>query len=93
MSPQDNPPKQPVDAGLATGDAGQVADVAIAACPRCGTDVTQTGFIAVVETYQAYNRSGGKVVKSYKTHSELSMLRCTLCCAPLHVTLAELLGD
>lgn len=80
------------EAALASGIAGQAGQPALA-CPNCGTDIRQTGFVAVTESYQAYNRTAGRLMKSHKGRSELSVLRCSLCCAHLDMTLSEVIGN
>jgi hypothetical protein len=73
--------------------AVQATEVAVVACPGCGTDVLKTGFIVATVSYQAYAFSAGKVVKSYKQKSRVETARCGLCPADLHVSVNVLTGS
>lgn len=87
MTPQqDNPTTD------STAAAKQMAEVNVAICGGCGVDVTRTGFIVGTMTYQAFNRSAGKIVRSYKGSSSVRTVHCTLCRTELHIDVEALIA-
>jgi hypothetical protein len=76
-----------------TAPPEQAAEVNVAACSKCGADVRKTGFYEIVTTYQGYERSAGKLVKSYRKNSTFRYIECALCRERLDTTIETLIGE
>jgi len=60
-------------------------------CPECGADA-RDGFVTETTSYQAYERIGGKFVKSRHQRGVGTLVRCLPCGKLLAVTVDQVLG-
>jgi hypothetical protein len=61
-------------------------------CPKCKTNVQETGFLVATVQYQAFTPSGGRLARSHKMKSEFRTAHCILCQSELFATIETLTG-